>query len=52
MQLASKFTECASRVLPVSAADDAWSMLGRIEEIADMSTLIDLLVPAAAGSMS
>lgn len=51
-QLAAKFSVCARRSLPPPIADRAWSALTRIEHIADMSALADLLTPAVQSRVS
>jgi 2-methylcitrate dehydratase PrpD len=45
-QLSAKFSECARRVLPSAVADDAWAMLGALEQVEQMSVLTELLSPA------
>ena len=50
-QLAAKFLACARRTLSAPAADRAWSALTRIEHIADVSALADLLTPATDSEM-
>lgn len=47
-ELAAKFAACARRSLPPDAAARAWATLADVEGIADVSTLADLLTPAAA----
>lgn len=48
-ELGAKFAACARRSLPPEAAARAWATLADLERIADVSTLADLLSPAAAG---
>jgi len=47
-ELAAKFAACARRSLPPDAGARAWATLADVEGIADVSTLADLLTPAAA----
>jgi len=47
-ELATKFAACARRSIPSDGAARAWDALGDLDRIADVSTLGDLLMPAAA----
>ena len=51
-QLRAKFVECATRALPNEAAGAAWNVLGRFDDLDDVSTLGELLSPAFQGSAS
>jgi len=51
-QLAAKFSECARRTLAPAAAGRAWSLLARIDHIADMSALADCVAPAVESRVS
>jgi len=42
-ELAAKFFQCALRILSQPAADRAWGVLKRIEKVAEISELTDLL---------
>ncbi|MBI3048382.1 MAG: MmgE/PrpD family protein [Acidobacteria bacterium] len=46
-ELAAKFSSCARRSISPEAAARAWATLADVERIADVSTLADLLTPAA-----
>jgi 2-methylcitrate dehydratase PrpD len=47
-ELAAKFAACARRSIPADAAARAWTALGGLEGMTDVSTLADFLMPAAA----
>jgi 2-methylcitrate dehydratase PrpD len=47
-ELAAKFAACARRLLPSEGAARAWDVLSDLERIGDVSTLADILTPAAA----
>jgi 2-methylcitrate dehydratase PrpD len=47
-ELAAKFASCARHALPPDAAARAWTALGDVERLADVSALAEVLTPAAA----
>jgi 2-methylcitrate dehydratase PrpD len=51
-QLHEKFSECAERVLSSSATEQAWEVLGRIDDLDDMSSLGKLLAATPESTVS
>lgn len=47
-ELAAKFAACARQALPPDAAARAWTALGDVERLVDVSALAEILTPAAA----